>query len=217
MNAGEQSIVADWLRTLGLAQYAESFVDNGYDDLEICKQIGEPDLDAIGVSDPKHRHRVLQAVRVLLEQGGTAVYFTLEEAAKHSRVSAASEYGFDSEWAPPPPDKAAVVRPDSLRYFQDEYEEGKAELVRFPKMQLKIMVREKTVRDGIRLSMQPYSNPVSDPSQSTPPCCSRGTRACHRRDRASNICATNRSSQYAKIKGTGPVHLRSKAVALLQA
>lgn len=167
MNAGEQSIVADWLRTLGLPQYAESFVDNGYDDLEICKQIGEPDLDAIGVTDPKHRNRVLQAVRVLLEQGGTAVYFTLEEAAKHSRVSAASasEYGFD-EWAPPPPDKAAVVRPDSLRYFQDEYEEGKAELVRFPKMQLKIMVREKMVRDGIRLSMQPYSNPVSDLSLS---------------------------------------------------
>ncbi|KAH7947693.1 hypothetical protein HPB52_015203 [Rhipicephalus sanguineus] len=165
MNAGEQSIVADWLRTLGLPQYAESFVDNGYDDLEICKQIGEPDLDAIGVTDPRHRDRVLQAVRVLLEQGGTSVYFTLEEAARHSRVSAASasEYGFD-DWAPPPapaaPDKAAV-RPDSLRYFQDEYEEGKAELVRFPKMQLKIMVREKMVRDGIRLSMQPYSNPVS--------------------------------------------------------
>ncbi|KAK8779063.1 hypothetical protein V5799_019594 [Amblyomma americanum] len=168
MNAGEQSIVADWLRTLGLPQYAESFVDNGYDDLEICKQIGEPDLDAIGVTDPRHRDRVLQAVRVLLEQGGTAVYFTLEEAARHSRVSAASasEYGFD-EWGPPPQDKAAV-RPDSLRYFPDEYEEGKAELVRFPKMQLKIMIREKMVRDGIRLSMQPYSNPVSDP---TPPCC----------------------------------------------
>ncbi|XP_075552067.1 uncharacterized protein LOC142585302 isoform X1 [Dermacentor variabilis] len=159
MNAGEQSIVADWLRTLGLPQYAESFVDNGYDDLEICKQIGEPDLDAIGVTDPRHRDRVLQAVRVLLEQGGTSVYFTLEEAARHSRVSAASasEYGFD-DWGSPAPDKAAV-RPDSLRYFQDEYEEGKAELVRFPKMQLKIMVREKMVRDGIRLSMQPYSNP----------------------------------------------------------
>ncbi|CAN7988877.1 unnamed protein product [Ixodes hexagonus] len=158
MNAGEQSIVADWLRTLGLPQYAESFVDNGYDDLEICKQIGEPDLDAIGVSDPRHRERVLQAVRVLLEQGGTAVYFTLEEAARHSR--AAAEYGFaggaaDCCWAT---DKAAA-RPDSLRYFSDEYEEGKAELVRFPKMQLKIMVRDKTVRDGIRLSTQPYSNP----------------------------------------------------------
>ncbi|KAH6927168.1 hypothetical protein HPB50_000096 [Hyalomma asiaticum] len=169
MNAGEQSIVADWLRTLGLPQYAESFVDNGYDDLEICKQIGEPDLDAIGVTDPRHRDRVLQAVRVLLEQGGTSVYFTLEEAARHSRVSAASasEYGFD-DWAPPPAPAAvdkAAVRPDSLRYFQDEYEEGKAELVRFPKMQLKIMVREKMVRDGIRLSMQPYSNPEIDTGQ----------------------------------------------------
>ncbi|KAL3243629.1 hypothetical protein MRX96_020219 [Rhipicephalus microplus] len=125
MNAGEQSIVADWLRTLGLPQYAESFVDNGYDDLEICKQIGEPDLDAIGVTDPRHRDRVLQAVRVLLEQGGTSVYFTLEEAARHSRVSAASasEYGFD-DWAPPPAPDKAVVRPDSLRYFPGRVRRG---------------------------------------------------------------------------------------------
>lgn len=161
MNVGEQSIVADWLRTLGLPQYAESFVDNGYDDLEICKQIGEPDLDAIGVTDPKHRDRVLQAVRVLLEQGGTAVYFTLEEAARHSRFATEAEYGFGGDWGSATDKASSVVRPDSLRYFADEYEEGKAELVRFPKMQLKIIVREKIVRDGIRLSMQPYSNPVS--------------------------------------------------------
>lgn len=33
------NIVSEWLRSLHLAQYAESFVDNGYDDLEICKQV----------------------------------------------------------------------------------------------------------------------------------------------------------------------------------
>ncbi|EFB18670.1 hypothetical protein PANDA_017458 [Ailuropoda melanoleuca] len=44
------NIVYEWLKALQLPQYAESFVDNGYDDLEVCKQIGDPDLDAIGVS-----------------------------------------------------------------------------------------------------------------------------------------------------------------------
>ncbi|XP_005883872.1 PREDICTED: sterile alpha motif domain-containing protein 5 [Myotis brandtii] len=39
------NIVYEWLKALQLPQYAESFVDNGYDDLEVCKQIGDPDLD----------------------------------------------------------------------------------------------------------------------------------------------------------------------------
>lgn len=33
------NIVVEWLKSLHLAQYAESFLDNGYDDLEICKQV----------------------------------------------------------------------------------------------------------------------------------------------------------------------------------
>lgn len=33
------NIVSEWLRSLHLAKYAESFIDNGYDDLEICKQV----------------------------------------------------------------------------------------------------------------------------------------------------------------------------------
>ena len=39
------NIVCEWLKALGLSQYATSFLDNGYDDLEICKQIGDPDLE----------------------------------------------------------------------------------------------------------------------------------------------------------------------------
>ena len=71
-------IVGEWLRTLGLVGYTEAFVDNGYDDLEICKQIGDDDLDAIGVGEDSHRTRLLSAVRSLREGGGAAVYFTLE-------------------------------------------------------------------------------------------------------------------------------------------
>lgn len=55
-------------------------MDNGYDDLEVCKQIGDPDLDAIGVLAPAHRRRILEAVRRLREQDAAAagLYFTLE-------------------------------------------------------------------------------------------------------------------------------------------
>lgn len=41
------NIVCEWLKALGLSQYASSFLDNGYDDLEICKQVGDPDLVSV--------------------------------------------------------------------------------------------------------------------------------------------------------------------------
>lgn len=71
------NIVCEWLRALGLSQYAESFLDNGYDDLEICKQVGDPDLDAIGVVNPQHRHKLLKSIRQLREKGAASVYFML--------------------------------------------------------------------------------------------------------------------------------------------
>lgn len=73
------NIVCEWLRALGLAQYAESFLDNGYDDLEICKQVGDPDLDAIGVVNPSHRSKLLKSIRQLREKGAASVYFMLND------------------------------------------------------------------------------------------------------------------------------------------
>lgn len=73
------NIVCEWLKALGLSQYAASFLDNGYDDLEICKQVGDPDLDAIGVHNPSHRHRLLKSVRQLREKGAASVYFQIND------------------------------------------------------------------------------------------------------------------------------------------
>ncbi|CRK90930.1 CLUMA_CG004619, isoform A [Clunio marinus] len=73
------NIVCEWLKALGLSQYAASFLDNGYDDLEICKQIGDPDLDAIGVQNPNHRHKLLKSVRLLRENGAASVYFQIND------------------------------------------------------------------------------------------------------------------------------------------
>lgn len=146
------NIVVEWLRSLHLGQYAESFIDNGYDDLEICKQVGEPDLDAIGVLNPTHRQRLLHSVRTLREEGAAAVYFTLEEAAA-VRDSCRCEEEARKEQA-----AAAIVEPAK---YADEYEEGKAELVKIPRIQLKRLLRERLMQDGIRLSLQPYSTTVS--------------------------------------------------------
>ena len=71
------SSVEDWLRSLGLITYTEAFIENGYDELDICKEIGDEDLDAIGVVNSKDRTDILNSV-ARLKQSGTAVYFVLE-------------------------------------------------------------------------------------------------------------------------------------------
>ena len=76
----EDTIISEWLKSLNLGEHTESFIDNGYDDLEICKQISAPDLDAIGVIDARQRNILLDAVSRLREEGAASVYFTVEEA-----------------------------------------------------------------------------------------------------------------------------------------
>ncbi|KAM9655923.1 SAM and SH3 domain-containing protein 1-like isoform 2-T2 [Morphnus guianensis] len=156
------NIVYEWLKTLQLPQYAESFVDNGYDDLEVCKQIGDPDLDAIGVAVPHHRRRIHEAVRRLKEADETAagLYFTLEPQP------------------PPPPPPPRPVPPaagrcprrpagleEARRGAAPRYRAGGRRgaaggggLAAYPRLKLKIMIRDKLVRDGINLSKPPYSN-----------------------------------------------------------
>ena len=67
--AKRESAVSAWLNFLQMDSYSQEFVDNGYDDLETVKKIGEEDLDAIGVAAPSHRAFLLDAVKVLREQG----------------------------------------------------------------------------------------------------------------------------------------------------
>ncbi|XP_067629955.1 uncharacterized protein [Eurosta solidaginis] len=73
------NIVCEWLRAIGMQQYAESFMENGYDELEICKQIGEIDLDAIGVDNTQHRNKLLKSVRALREKGAAIVYVMIND------------------------------------------------------------------------------------------------------------------------------------------
>lgn len=163
------NIVVEWLRSLHLGQYSESFIDNGYDDLEICKQIGDPDLDAIGVFNQTHRARLLQSVKTLREEGAASVYFTLEETNECLCDNVSSKSSRTSSERPPSDKDVQRASPTAssssggqeLTKFADEYEEGKAELVRIPRMQLRMLLQEKLRHDGIRLACQPYTTPVS--------------------------------------------------------
>ncbi len=84
MSTPKDCAVTSWLQFLQMERYAQDFLDNGYDDLETAKQIGLADLEAIGVSVPHHRTFLLDAVRVLREQGAVWVYL-LQEEQRHAQ------------------------------------------------------------------------------------------------------------------------------------
>jgi len=109
----EANIVVEWLHFLQLGAYASDFLDNGYDDLETVKRVGPEDLDAIGVVSVHHRAFLLDAVRVLREQGAAWVYLLLgareranqppnQEWDNHDRVSASSGIASANSWLEEP-------------------------------------------------------------------------------------------------------------------
>ena len=112
------SSVEDWLRSLGFIHYTQAFLDNGYDELEICKEIGTEDLDAIGVRNFKDRTDILSAV-TRLKQAGTAVYFVLE--------------GNDAGGQLPAQPERETYPPIQLKMMlRDKLEEDKIDLSSFP-------------------------------------------------------------------------------------
>ncbi|XP_056111987.1 SAM and SH3 domain-containing protein 1 isoform X1 [Rhinichthys klamathensis goyatoka] len=158
MNNGP-TIVYEWLKTLQLCQYVESFVDNGYDDLEVCKQIGDPDLDAIGVITPHHREKVLRAVERLRDEDkkvAPGLYFTLEPLPHGTypntpQISECKQKCTKS-WVNSTWDSPRIGLSNEIKALENHKEP-----VVYPKLKLKIMIRDKLVKDGIDLSKMPYS------------------------------------------------------------
>lgn len=74
--------VEDWLRNLGLLHYAQSFYDNGYEDIETVKQIGVQDLNAIDIKSERDRNDILRGVNSLLQN----LYFELETGVSEAKV-----------------------------------------------------------------------------------------------------------------------------------
>eukprot|EP00063_Salmo_salar_P025938 XP_014000773.1 PREDICTED: SAM and SH3 domain-containing protein 1-like [Salmo salar] len=161
-------IVFEWLKTLQLSMYVESFVDNGYDDLEVCKQIGDPDLDAIGVYIPHHRQRIHDAVKRLKDEDketAAGLYFTLEPMPPASEMYTShlvdqydSKLRASKSWTESNSDRV-VGKGGAYLGAQRNLTLGKRrELVIYPKLKLKIMIRDKLIKDGVNLAWPPYSN-----------------------------------------------------------
>lgn len=171
MTSNGPVIVYEWLKTLQLAQYVESFVDNGYDDLEVCKQIGDPDLDAIGVFTPHHRQRIQDAVRRLKDEAqetASGLYFTLEPMApapelytSHIVDQYESRLRASKSWTEPHSER--VGHNGGYVGVRNLTLGNRRELLIYPKLKLKIMIRDKLIRDGINLAKPPFSNKVRGP------------------------------------------------------
>src|SRR5215467_12339064 len=52
---------ADWLRKLGMSEYAQLFADNSIDDVSILRDLTDQDLKDVGVP-LGHRRKILRAI-----------------------------------------------------------------------------------------------------------------------------------------------------------
>ncbi|XP_019727819.1 SAM and SH3 domain-containing protein 1-like [Hippocampus comes] len=148
------NLVLEWLSRLHMVQYVEAFLDNGYDDLEVCKQIGGPDLDAIGVRLEYHRHRLLAAVQQLRDSDGRKApgyYFTLEPHQEMQNQQRIKNSGGTEN-------RVGVTHRPSCPGKHDPRLTDCNDFVTYPKLKLKVLIRDKLAKDGIDLREAPYSH-----------------------------------------------------------
>ena len=166
-SGNQDSIISEWLRSLGLQQYAPDFIDNGYDELEVCKLIKDEDLDAIGVTHALHRKIILDSVIMLKCEGATSVYFTLEEAraAANSRQSVArqSSASNNGETLVREPIYDVSSKPNSAFQRTHQSNQSLARGSYSPTVGISIplsverLVKDKLAQDGVDLSSPPYT------------------------------------------------------------
>ncbi|XP_071221434.1 SAM and SH3 domain-containing protein 1-like isoform X4 [Salvelinus alpinus] len=166
------SLVYEWLQTIQLPQYLEAFVDNGYDDLEVCKQIGDADLDAIGVHSQHHRQKVLNAVKKLREEDkkkAPGLYFTLEPlnpsplspllgTSTTLITDGENDFQWSRSWTESNQEEVGngghQQSPCPTNHNLSLTDDCK-ELVTNPKLKLKVLIRDKLVKDGVNLNESP--------------------------------------------------------------
>ena len=62
----EEWSVFEWLAKAGMSEYAQSFVDNGYDTPELCARLKNDDLTEIGVKDKRHKSVIFSQAKELM-------------------------------------------------------------------------------------------------------------------------------------------------------
>src|SRR5438270_777505 len=79
--------ITDWLRKLGLEQYASAFRDNAIDS-EVLPSLTAEDLKDLGVTMVGHRRRLLDAIAALTDEAPAAV---VEPTSRDASESADAE------------------------------------------------------------------------------------------------------------------------------
>ena len=64
--------VEEWLKKAGMGRYTQAFQDNGYETPELCANLKDEDLDAVGVVSKQHRSKIFALAKTLLELEGAA-------------------------------------------------------------------------------------------------------------------------------------------------
>ena len=59
------SSIGEWLSDLGLSQYHDQFMANGWDHINFVYDMADDDLVMIGVDSPHDRARILHSVALL--------------------------------------------------------------------------------------------------------------------------------------------------------
>ena len=88
-----QNVIRNWLKFLDVEEYGDSFIENGYDDLETVKLIERRDLEAIGVFNKDHQNYLLASVQILRENGAAWVYLLYNDRLE----KVADDYYCESE------------------------------------------------------------------------------------------------------------------------
>ncbi|KAJ3627359.1 hypothetical protein MTP99_014742 [Tenebrio molitor] len=88
---GKPISVEDLLQKINLQEYISVFVLNGYEDLELFKEIEPSDLDYLGIVNSDHRAKILTAVQLLhdLDSGSEGdIAGSSSEGDDHNRILA---------------------------------------------------------------------------------------------------------------------------------
>lgn len=166
MSVGQDCIISEWLRSLGLQQYSSAFYDNGYDELELCKLIKDEDLDAIGVNNSLHRKILLDSVMTLKCEGATSVYFTLEEVSKVRAGSSTARQSPAASASSPPATRELIydVSPRANSAFKQTHTGSSYSHTNFPSsagitlpMSIADLVKSKLDMERVNLSLPPYT------------------------------------------------------------
>ena len=82
--------IEQWLSSLRFKQYTQLFIDNGYDDFELCKHLRENDFDLMGITIPIVKAEFLSSVNSLslkhAQKCGPCLFFYGSELLANRRI-----------------------------------------------------------------------------------------------------------------------------------